>query len=245
MGQHTMQKKLSIYDQWIGVRLSKIILIGLIISSLIFGYLYFAGDLNDRWTALYGGLITSLIAVVIQFLMGWNEHREMENFKKMGILKVLPNRDGKEGYYYQILKSATKKIDFLGSTSYSFLRDFGNQNIDAGEKASALTRALKRGVTVRILVIQKEHLRQEKHQKFEEAKVMLSRLKNQYPNLFNYLYLSEEPSHTLVTADTECIVGPIIPGVSSDVTSAIHASTDSPYLKCFLEHFENEWQEAS
>lgn len=235
-----MQKKLSIYDRWIAIRLSKIILIGLIIASLICGYLYIAGDLNDKWTALYGGLITSLIAVVIQLWMASNEHREMENFKKMGILKILPNRDGKKDYYYDLLKSATKSIDFLGSTAHSFLRDFGNQNLDAGEESSALIRALKRNVKVRILVVQKDHLEEEKHTKFEEAKVKLDQFIKQYPDLFSYFYLSHKLSHTLVAADNECIVGPIIPGVSSDVTPAIHAYTSSPYLKCFLEHFRSE-----
>lgn len=240
-----MQNKLSIYDQWIGIRLSKIILSGLIIASLIFGYLYFSGNLNDKSTALYGGLIASLIAVVIQFLMGWNEHRENENFKKMGILKVLPNRDGKEEYYYRLLNSATDKIDFLGSTAHSFLHDFGNQNLDAGKKASALARALENKVKVTILVVQKDHLEPKKHTKFEETKVKLDHLKNQYPDYFSYSYLSHKLSHTLVAADNECIVGPIIPGVGSDVTPAIHAYTDSPYLKCFLEHFKNECPKAS
>jgi len=234
-----------IYDRYIGVRLSKIIVVALIITSILFGYLYFYGDIGDRLTALSGGLVTSLIAVFIQFLMTINEHREIEIFKKMGIRKILPNRDGKEGYYFEILKSATHKIDFLGSTAYTFLQDFGNLDTNSGEKASALTRALERGVMVRILVIKKDHLHPDKHRKFIEAKIMLDKLKTKYPNHFNYLYLDEEPSHTIVTADSECIVGPIIPGVCSDVTSAIHASTASPYLKCFLEHFEKEWQPAN
>lgn len=240
-----MNDKQGIYDQYIGVRLSKIILIVLIIASFIFGYLYFYGNMGDRLTALSGGLITSLVAVVIQFLMAWNEHREIEIFKKMGIRKILPNRDGKEGYYYEILKSATHKIDFLGSTAYTFLQDFGNLDINSGEKSSALTRALERGVVVRIMVIKKDRLHPNKHRKFEDAKIILDKLKIKYPSNFNYLHLNEEPSHTIVTADSECIVGPIIPGVCSDVTSAIHASTASPYLKCFLEHFEKEWQPAN
>lgn len=238
-----MNKKVeNIYDRLISSRLSVVILVILMIALVIFGYFFYKGSLDSKLTALYGGLVTSLVAVVIQFLMGWNEHREIENFKKMGILKVLPNRDGKQEYYYKIIQSATKRIDFLGSTANTFLKDFGNTNPEAGEKVSALTRAMKKGVKVRFLLLQKEHLGEEKQYKFNESQKMLSSIEKLFPDNFKYYYLSEIPSYTLVTADGECIVGTIIPSVTSDITSAIHAHTESPYLKCYLEHFENEWK---
>lgn len=240
-----MQKDLSIYSQWVRINLSKIIVAVLLIALFGSGYFYFAGSQSDKLAALSGGLLTSLLAVFIQFLMGWKEHRENDTYKKIGIIKILPNHDGKKDYYYELLKSSTNSIDFLGSTAHSFLRDFGKKDLEAGEKSSALVRAMKKNVKVRILVVQKEHLEQEKHHKFNDAKAMLEDLKKHYPDFFSYSYLSHKLSHTLVTADSECIVGPIIPGVSSDVTPAIHAYTSSPYLKCFLEHFKNECPKTS
>ena len=171
-------------------------------------------------------------------LMEWNEHREIEKFKKMGIYRILPNRDGKQEYHYQVLKSATKNIDFMGATAHSFLHDFAN-SVAAGEKASALTKALENKVTVRILVTSKDLLVTEKHTKFEAAKIILDRLNKDYTN-FHFGYSDQVPFYTLVRADNECIVGTIIPGVSSNITSAIHASTDSPFLKCYLDHFEDK-----
>lgn len=234
----------TIYNRFIGVRLSWIILIFLTILIIYFGIEYYNGKIENHTTALYGGLITSLIAVIIQMLMEWNEHREIETFKKMGILKVLPNRDGKQDYYYRLIVTSQNAIDFMGLTSASFLRDFGNEDEHSGEKASALVRAIKRGVNIRFLISKKEHLDPSKHQKFDEAKLHLESLSKKYPNKFSYFYLSHKPSHTLVTADKQCIVGPIIPECSSDITSAIHAETNSPYLKCFIEHFDREWKKS-
>ncbi|OQW74472.1 MAG: hypothetical protein BVN35_10345 [Proteobacteria bacterium ST_bin11] len=239
-----MRKVSTIYDRFIGVRLSWIILVILIAICLYFGTEYYKGKLEEHSTALYGGLLTSLIAVVIQMLMEWNEHREIEKFKKMGILKILPNHDGKQDYYFKILSSANKNIDFMGSTSASFLRDFVSNDKQSGEKASALIRAIERGVKIRILIARRDDLDITKHAKFNEAKEKLEKLQTDYPTCFNYFYLSQKPSHTLVTADKECVVGPIIPECKSDVTSAIHALTDSPYLNCFLEHFEREWKKS-
>lgn len=139
----------TIYNRFIGVRLSWIILIFLTILIIYFGIEYYNGKIENHTTALYGGLITSLIAVIIQMLMEWNEHREIETFKKMGILKVLPNRDGKQDYYYRLIVTSQNAIDFMGLTSASFLRDFGNEDEHSGEKASALVRAIKRGVNIR------------------------------------------------------------------------------------------------
>lgn len=239
-----MKRATRIYDRVIGVRLSLIILITLTLACAYFGKKYFDGELEQHSTALYGGLLTSLIAVIIQMLMEWNEHREIEKFKKMGILKILPNRDGKQDYYFYILSNSQKQIDFMGSTSASFMRDFGNLDKQSGEKASALARALERGVFIRILISRKDHLEETKHSKFDEAKEKLEAFQKNYPSNFKYYYLSQKPSHTLVTADKECIVGPIIPECKSDITSAIHALTDSPYLNCFLEHFEREWKKS-
>jgi hypothetical protein len=197
------EKIIKIFDRTIGVRLSWFILIFLILLCTFLGYEYFKGKLEEHITALYGGLLASMIAVIIQLIMQWNEHREIEKFKKMGILKILPNRDGKTDYYYKILANSTKKIDFLGSTSYSFLRDFGSENSQAGEKASALIRALDRGVIVRVLVSKKDDLEQNKHSKFDQASLLLEKLHNRNPDKFNYRYLNEKPSHTLVTSDVD------------------------------------------
>jgi hypothetical protein len=239
-----MKRKVkSIYSKYVSYRLSWIVLIGLIVILGVCGYLYSQGNLNEKWLALIGGLISSLIAVGIQFLMGWNEHREIESFKEMGLLKVLPNRDGKETYYYELLKNAKKRLDFLGNTSYSFLDDFGGTNIEAGEKVSAILRAMERGVNVRIMVIDRDNLDPSKHQKFDAAEIKLKALSDIKPNQFKYTYIDQTPSYTLVTVDDECIVGGIIPLVESDVTSAVHALKSSPFLKCYLDHFDKSWNE--
>jgi len=65
-----MSKVSTIYDKIIGVRLSCIILSLLIISIIYFGIEYYNGKLENHSTALYGGLIASLIAVTVQ--ISWN-----------------------------------------------------------------------------------------------------------------------------------------------------------------------------
>ncbi|HEY8097594.1 MAG TPA: hypothetical protein VIE65_16115, partial [Methylobacter sp.] len=79
-----MERATRIYDRIIGVRLSWIILSLLVVLCTYFGREYFYGKLEEHTTALYGGLLASLIAVIIQMGMEWNEHREIEKFKKMG-----------------------------------------------------------------------------------------------------------------------------------------------------------------
>ena len=236
--------KWNVYLQRAIIKLPTIIFWILIILLVVIGIWYYKGNDGTKLTALAGGLITSLIAIIIQFVIEWRERNRLEQLESMEIFRVLPNRDDKREYYYQLLKNANDQIDFMGVTSHSFLHDFAD-SLDSGGRSSVLRKALNDEVKVRILVTRREALESNKQSKFDEAEKTLKQLKEIYKDKIDIFYLDKVPSYSLVRVDNECIVGTIIPNVNSSETSAIHASVNSPFLKCYLKDFDSNCEPIS
>lgn len=237
------KKKLSnIYEQIISTHLSYVIVVFLIVALLVLSYFYYTGNLSDHTIALFGGLSASLVAVLIQFLMGWNEHREIEVFKELGIRSILSNRKG-FGYYRQLLSSATNRIDVLGVTAHRFLNDFADQ----GSQDKALLDNLRsnQGLHVRLLLPHKDHLANpDDRDVFDAVKRKLSVLAEQFPDRFRYKYFAHPPVHSIVRVDDEAIVGPVFQETPSKHTPSIHISANSEFVTPYLNYFEHEWNSA-
>jgi hypothetical protein len=234
-----------IYDKHIGINLSWYVFGILSITLLVLSYLYKTGNLDDKFSALIGGLIASMIAVVIQFLLAWNEHREVERLKGMGFLNVLPNRESRKKYYKLLLERANDKIDFLGNTASTFLEDFAYNKVGANEQDRLLLTLLNKRISVRILISPENLIPTQKKEKYNLAKERLDELERDYPDYFKYCCLTEKPTQTFVRVDDACVFGPVFPGIESRVTPAIHAVTLSPFMKQYLEYFETEWETLS
>lgn len=106
--------------------------------------------------------------------------------------------------------------------------------------------ALGRGVVVKILIPSERFLTEGKdRRKTEIAKPKLEELSTQFPGKFKFAYFDHQPAHSIVIIDDESIVGPILPGLSSEITPAIHLKNDSEFVKYYLKYFDDEWKQWS
>jgi hypothetical protein len=226
------------FDKILRVHLYKIILVTLLIATLISFRLFWTTQ-SQQWAALFGGTATGLLVALIQYLIQWNEHNDIEQFKRLGIRRMLAYREGKD-YYERLIEGASQEILVLGNTASRFLDDFANNERD---DTQALVRALQRNVRVRILVPEEQFLNESDKHLCARAKPKMEKLANDHPT-FQYKYFSHRAAHSLVRIDDECLVGPIFPHVSSKNSPAIHTLTSSPFVTHYIKHFEWEWNNA-
>lgn len=232
---------MKIFSKRLSIGLAKVILVILLIATSILAYLFFTGELSSKWTVLYGGLVTGLIVAIVQLLLDWYEHKEIEKFKLLGISRIIPHRDD-EAYYRGLIKGATKKIDVLGVTANRFMADFADSSRGRAEK-KVLIDALARSVAVRILVPQKSFLDHKDHDAFEQALGFFKTVRKTFGN-FEYAYFSHIPAHSIVLVDDDCLLGPVFPLISSKDTPCIQMNTQSPFANSYLKYFEEEWNKA-
>ena len=231
---------MNIFTKGIYIYLYKIILSLLIAVIVFFIYLYFK-EVDPKIYALYGGLIAGLIVAVIQLLIKWSEHSEIEKIKKLKIKKILPHRDD-EKLYGDIIKQSEKKIWVLGNTAIRFLQDFADEN---RKDKRALLDALARNVKVKLLLPDPRWLATDDDKdKAKMSSRKIAELLIKYSNLFECRYYDHAPFHNLVMADDECLVGPIFPHISSKDSPAIYTDNSSIFVKPYLEYFNFEWDKA-
>ena len=191
---------------------------------------------NPQAAALLSGISTGLFVGFLQLLLSWNEHHEIETIKKLGIRQIKAYREGKD-YYERLITDSRKEILVLGVTAQRFMEDFANE---ARIDSRALIDALNRNVKVRILIPHLKHLSGNNLAKAGMAEPRLKKLSDDYPT-FQFRHFDHTPAHSIVVADNECLVGPVFNHVESKDSPAIHLSTSSPYVREYLNHFENEW----
>lgn len=229
------------FNKKLKIGLAKIVLTILVMATLILGYFFFKGSLDSKWTVLYGGLVTGLIVAIIQMLMDWYEHQQIEAFKALSIRRIIPHRDD-EAYYRNLIKNSKKKIDVLGVSANRFMADFADDSVGRTEKM-VLIEALQRKVNVRILVPEKQYLEEKDQAAYDQAKKYFIKVRGQFRN-FEYAYFSHIPAHSIVTVDDECLLGPVFPTLSSKDSPCIQISVQSSFATPYLNYFENEWNQA-
>ncbi len=233
----------SIYDRHISVRLSILVLLGLVVALAVLGYAYWRGDADTKLGTLLGGLVASFVAVIIQFTLAMAEHREVERLKKMGFRTILPDRNERRVYYANLLAGARKKIDFIGNTGRRFLDDFAYDDRAASPRDRLLLDALDRNVAVRMLIANADDLPEQKKEDHAQSVCRMEQLKKDHSGRFDYRFLQASPTQTYVRVDRACIFGPVFPNIESRVTPAIHADTSSPFLSQYFAYFDREWLE--
>lgn len=235
----------SVYDRYISIRLSLIVLAFLVIALSGSLYFYVNGSIDTKLGSLLGGLVATFIAVLIQFLLTLSHHREIERLKRMGFKDILANRHDRKDYYADLINGARKRIDFLGKTSRSFLSDFAFDDDGAAPRDRLLLDALNRGVRVRVLATSRDMLPAVKQRDHDYALARMEYLSQKYPRNFQYRFTNSTPGQTYVLADSRCIFGPVFPSISSRITPAIHADRESPFLDQYIRYFEDEWRSAA
>src|SRR6185437_14699497 len=96
------------FGRIIRIRLYKIIIAVLSVATVVCAGAYFKTT-SQKFEPLWAGLFTGLIVAVVQYLLDWNEHSEVEYIKKLGIQRILPYRDDRN-HYQQLLASAQREI---------------------------------------------------------------------------------------------------------------------------------------
>lgn len=203
---------MKLFERIIRVHLSRLLLAVLTISICICVYFYYVGDEKSKVTLLLGGLGASLIVALIQFLLSWNEHLEIEQIKKIGVKRVLPHRDDEE-FYRGLIKEGKNRIWVMGVTALRFMQDFGDDQRGRPEKR-VLIDALQRNVAIRILVPKFGHLKGPNDTKLRESNSHLIRLKGTHGN-FQVKYFDHIPAHSIVVVDDMCLLGPVFPDLAS------------------------------
>jgi hypothetical protein len=215
------------------------IIIGLLGLFTVIAGVLFDMSSNEKVGSLLAGLATGLFVALIQYLLNWNEHADIEAVKQLGIVKVLPHRDDKE-YYGNVISNARRQVWVQGNTGSRFLKDFAHvSRADSQELLSALAR----GIEVRFLLPLPSHLTGEDIANAESVRARLSALRKQYANL-SFRYFDHRPMYSLVRVDDECLFGPIFAPIRSKDSPTIHAITNVPYVTAYLQQFEDEWKSA-
>ncbi len=227
------------FERFVRVRLYKIVILALSVATAVCTVAYFRGS-GPKVEPLLAGLVTGLLVALIQYLLDWNEHQEIETIKKLGIHRILPHRDDK-GYYQRLLRHAERDIVVLGNTASRFLEDFAHAT---RTDSRTLFEALGRGVRVRVLVPKPEYLPEDDRPRAEAAKKRMAQIAQESGN-FEYRLFNHSPTHSLVKIDSDCLFGPVFPHVKSKDSPTIHADADSALVVEYLQYFENEWKQAS
>jgi hypothetical protein len=232
---------MEVFKKILNVFLYKIIIVAVILAICVFAVFYFRSKPDSRVTPLLGGLTTGLIVGLLQLLLMWTEHNEMEKIKKLGVRRILPYRDD-EQFYKKVIDKTNKQIFVLGSTASRFMIDFADRTRD---DKRALINALDRNVHVKFLLPAPKFLwKKDDIPRAEGSRKTIQELKTKYGDLIECRYYNHNPFHNLVLADTDCFVGPIFPHRTSKNTPTIYTYKDSTFAKSYLEYFDYEWKEA-
>lgn len=233
---------MKIFTKKFKMSMSIVVLAILVILLVIVGILYWReNNPSSNWGAILGSLIAGLLVAIIQFLISWQEYQETEKLKELKLVEVLYNRRTKE-QYCEYIKSATRKLDVMGSTAVRLFRDFADTTKGAPENSRVLLLALDRGVKVRILLPSEELLPND--EKRQDAKEVNARRNEINHENLEIRYFEHKAAHSIFRIDDTCIIGPIFPDIESRNTPALHVMSSSPMAINYLDYFDSEWDRA-
>jgi DNA-directed RNA polymerase beta' subunit len=227
------------------------------IIAVIFIAISYYNQNNNFWLTIAGGVAATAIMAFVQYLVSMAEYKEineayeelykrkkeLEEFKKMGVKRVLPARDDPETYG-TVIKNSQDRIWVMGNTAYRLLEDFANKDGSTWYK-DVLLKFLDKGGEVKILVAEKRYLFKEKDKKkFDLAKKTLQELNEIYKN-FSFAYFKHIPAHSIFVFDDNCLLGPIFDNLESKSTPVLEMDTNSEYAQKYLNYFNHQWDEAT
>lgn len=233
-------KKLSISMPWAIVSVTGLLLIVFGGISMLMTDKGILENEGPVWV-FASGLVSGLVVTLAQFCLSWADAKAIDRFRRMGVQNVLTTRD-EEAYFGQLIQKARSQVDVLGSTATRLMEDFADDNSPKAEKR-ALIEALKNGVVVRILVAAPARLDASDEYKYSVNRKRFEAIAAKYPG-FEARYFDATPIAAFVRADHELVVGPLLPGVESKHTPALHVYNHSPYAASYFKYFEETWATA-
>lgn len=224
-------------------------LIALIGGLICVLYVHFNRGFTAKWEAVVVGISTNVIVAlcqVIWFSSQRSKFRKLESklsrLSSLKVTDVLFDRED-EAHYRGLIENAKERIDVMGTTASRFMNDFADSESKRNEK-KVLISALARGVKVRILVANKKGLSADdaSKKKIQDVLPVLQQLARKFEGQFEYGYYNHPAMHSIVRADSQCIVGPKFEEKESRYTPAIQMDISSDLTKAYMEHFEEEWK---
>ena len=216
------------------------VIVALMVAGITLTIVWYLASDAPKLEALLAGLASGFAIALVQYLIEWHEHTEVDAIKRMGIRGISAHRDNKE-FYAGLISSAKREILVLGNTASRFMEDFAHR-----ERADsrALMQAVERGVAVRILLPNRGKLPSHDRQRADQSIKRMGELQSQFPQQFQCRMFDHAPMHSLVKVDDSCLIGPIFPHVRSKDTPTIHVSANSAFVVEYLTYFEKEWEKA-
>lgn len=239
---------MSLYNKKLSIPMPWAIVIVMILLLLVFGAISIImteKNILENEGPLWvfaSGVVSGLVVTLAQFCISWADAKAIDRFRRMGVENVLTTRD-EEAYYGKLIQTARSQVDVLGSTATRLIQDFADLNSPKAEKR-ALIKALKIGVSIRILVAAPASLNDGDKYKYPLNRKNFETIAGQYAN-FEVRYFNTMPIASFVRADHELVVGPLLPGVESKHTPALHVYNHSPYAASYLKYFEDTWTTAT
>ncbi len=234
-------KKLSISMPWAIVAVTVLLLLAFGAISILMTEKGFLASEGPLWV-FASGVVSGLVVTLAQFCLSWADAKSIDRFRRMGVENVLTTRD-EEAYFGKLIHKARSHVDVLGSTATRLMEDFADPASPKAEKR-ALIEALTNGVSVRILVAAPLRLNDGDQYKYTLTRKRFEAIAASYRN-FEARYFDATPIAAFVRADHELVVGPLLPGVESKHTPALHVYNHSPYAASYLKYFEETWATAT
>jgi len=237
--------------------LLKVALFFMFAMFIVFIIIAYYNKENSFWLTVAGGIATGALMAIAQYMVSMAEHKEIneaykelhkqekeiQEFKDMGVKKVLPARDDPE-VYGLIINESKNRIWVMGNTASRLLEDFANEDSGSNWYKKVLLDFLDNGGEVKILIAGKRYLFRDKDKKkFDVAKLELEKLSEKYEN-FNFTYFKHIPTHSIFVFDDYCLLGPIFDNLESKSTPALAMDTNSEYAQKYLNYFNHQWADA-
>jgi hypothetical protein len=215
--------------------------IGLTLAFLLTVYLYFQ-IIDQKISALVGGVSGGLAVYLIQFVCSLYEYKQIDKFRGLGIVDILPNRRDEESYR-RIVKNATHIVQVMGTSCTRFIDDFANSRnrdhllLDALNKNQALK--------VQFLVPTDEHMDLRSKGRFDADAAQILNLLKTFGDRIEMRRFEFQARHSMVRVDESLIVGPVFQEIESRDSPAVHVNTNSVFAEKYITHFEWVWSGGS
>ena len=204
----------------------------LILSIVISTALFFFAD-GEKISAFLGGMSGGLIGVTISFLFSMYEYANIDRYRALGVLNILPNRRD-TSYYADIVRKAKEIVQVMGTSCIRFIDDFADPKSDGHVLIDALRKY--NNLTLTLLVPTEENMDENSKSNFKTGEEKLKLLQEEFPKRVFIKRYNFEPRHSLVRVDDHLIVGPVFQEVESKNSPAIHLTTNSEYAQKYLKY---------
>ena len=193
---------------------------------------------NDTAIALFGGVSGGLVVYIISFLTDIGQLKQLDRFRQMGIRNILSTRH-EVVYYAQIVGQAKSEVLVMGTSCHRFITDFLDERADDKVLVDRLRRFPQ--LEIRFLVPSDECMDAESRTKFGLVLPKLERLQTQFGDRVKLRRFHDIARLSMVAVDGELIAGPVLPGIESRQSPAVHVKRQTEYGKKHVEYFEAMW----